>query len=558
MRKRTKLLLALIILLGAFFIYLFTVTKMEEPEHNQLNDQDLPVLQLSDSLVVCGDSWMKLNEYGLWELFVQGDPYTMGFKNGRLSQKLVHYQEEAFVAQIDELVPSRFYLQFLRVFLGWFNRDLLNYVPKEYQLEVAGISKSASNEFNFIAPPFQRIMSYHGAHDMGHALQSMCLVGCTSFGLTNDYSADSSVLIGRNFDFYAGDKFSENKIIAFMKPDEGYPFMSVTWGGMIGVVSGMNLEGLSITLNAEPTGIPSISKTPVSILARQILQYASTIDEAYAIAQQYETFVSESFLIGSGKENKFALIEKTPDKIALLYPKGNYLAVTNHFLDSSMMVNTEYEASNFVNASHYRLNRVEDLIDSTGKFSAQQVADLLRDRKGTNGANIGLGNEKAINQLIAHHGIIFKPEEKKVWISAAPFQLGAFVAYDLDEIFADPQAYRSKNLYQSDDVIAADAILQNEEYTNFLKYKAELLKVQKGIKEERDFSKEELDSFISLNEAFYYPYQVVGNYYFEKKEFALAKIHFEKALKLEIPQESEHEELLKLSKESDELMLKEK
>ncbi|WP_461638038.1 C45 family autoproteolytic acyltransferase/hydolase [Labilibaculum euxinus] len=558
MRKRTKLLLAFVVVLTVFFIYLFTVTKMEEPEHIRLSDQNLPVLQLSDSLSVCGDSWMKLNEYGLWELFVQGDPYTMGFKNGQLSKNLVQYQEEAFVAQLDKLVPSRFYLQFLRVFLGWFNRDLLNYIPKEYQLEVAGISKSASDEFNFIAPPFQRIMSYHGAHDMGHALQSMCLVGCTSFGLTNDYSADSSVLIGRNFDFYAGDQFSENKIIAFMKPDDGYPFMSVTWGGMIGVVSGMNLEGLTITLNAEPTGIPTSSKTPVSILARKILQYASTIDEAYAIAQQYETFVSESFLIGSGKENQFALIEKTPDKIALLHPKENYLAVTNHFLDSSMLLNGADSLSHFVNASHYRLNRVEELIDSTGKFSVQQVADLLRDRKGTKGANIGLGNEKAINQLIAHHGIIFKPEEKKVWISAAPFQLGAFVAYDLNEIFADPQAYRSKNLYLSDDVIAADAMLQNEEYTNFLKYKAELLKIQKGIKEERDFPKEELDAFIPLNEAFYYPYQVVGNYYFEKGEFALAKIHFEKALQLEIPQESEYEELSKLSKESNELMLKEK
>ena len=304
MKKRTKLLILIFILFGAFLIYLFSVTKMNEPSHRQISETELHAEQVGDSLIICDDSWLKLNKYGIWELYVQGDPYTMGLKNGRLTKKLVHYQEEAFVEQIGQLVPSRTYLQFLRVFLGWFNRDLLNHIPIEYQLEVAGVSKSASDEFNDIAPPFQRIMSYHGAHDMGHALQSMCLVGCTSLGVWNNYTADSSLLIGRNFDFYAGDRFSENKIIAFMKPVEGHAFMSVTWGGMIGVVSGMNQEGLTITLNAEPTGIPFRSKTPVSILARKILQYASTIDEAFKIAKEYETFVSESFLIGSGKREQ--------------------------------------------------------------------------------------------------------------------------------------------------------------------------------------------------------------------------------------------------------------
>ena len=549
MKKRTKIALAFILLLSIFLIYLFGVTKMAEPKHIQIGDKDLPVTKVSDSLLVCGDSWLKLNEYGLWELYVQGDPYTMGFKNGRLSQKLVHYQEEAFVAQLDQLVPSRSYLHFLRVFLGWFNRDLLSYVPKEYQLEVAGVSKSASNEFNFIAPPFQRIMSYHGAHDMGHALQSMCLVGCTSFGVWDKSTVDSSLLIGRNFDFYAGDKFSENKIVAFMKPDEGYAFMSVTWGGMIGVVSGMNEEGLTITLNSLPTSIPSISKIPVSILARKILQYASTIDEAYAIAKAYETFVSESFLIGSGKENKVALIEKTPDKIALYSPQANHLSVTNHFLDSSFVHGRNNIAPLFEDASHYRMKRVEELIDSTGVFSVQNVADLLRDRKGQHAENIGSGNEKAINQLIAHHGIIFKPQEKKVWVSAAPYQLGTFVAYDLNDIFANSQSFINKEVYKQDDLIPADNMLQTKEYDLFVKYKAKLHHIKNGMADSREFTREELDAFISLNENYYEPYVIAGKYYFEKQNYKLAKSYFDKAIELEIPQFSVYNEILEMISE---------
>ena len=546
MKKRTKILILTIILLGAFLVYLFSVTEMKEPSHRQISENELHVEQVNDSLAVCDDSWLKLNRYGMWELYVQGDPYTMGFKNGSLTKNLVHYQEEAFVEQIGRLVPSRSYLQFLRVFLGWFNRDLLNHVPIEYQLEVAGVSKSASDEFNDIAPPFQRIMSYHGAHDMGHALQSMCLVGCTSFGVWNNYSSDSSLLIGRNFDFYAGDRFSENKIIAFMNPDQGHSFMSVTWGGMIGVVSGMNQEGLTITLNSEPTGIPFKSKTPVSILAREILQYASTIEEAFEIAKKFETFVSESFLIGSAKENRVALIEKTADKIALSSPHENYLVATNHYRDSSFMRGSDGTDTQFEDASHYRLKRVEEMIDSTGSFSIENMAKLLRDRKGKGGKNIGLGNEKAINQLIAHHAIIFKPQEKKVWVSAAPYQLGAFVAYDLDEIFADPQSYRLKPVYLSEACIAPDDMLKGNGYQQFIQYKEALVKVKNGIENKIVFTQKELDGFIALNGKYYYPWVLVGNYYFKKKEYELAKTYYSKALELEIPQQSEHDELVEL------------
>ena len=127
--------------------------------------------------------------------------------------------------------------------------------------------------------------------------------------VNNSKSKDNALLIGRNFDFYVGDAFAKQREILICRPDSGYKFVNITWPGFIGCVSGMNEKGITVTLYAAPTEVPSATASPIAIVAREILQYAATIDEAYAIASKRKTFVSESILIGSGMENRSIIIE---------------------------------------------------------------------------------------------------------------------------------------------------------------------------------------------------------------------------------------------------------
>lgn len=524
--------LSLFLMILILLSYIHFSTKITPPKVASRSLLLQEPIRISDNFYQLGSQWLKKNDLGLWEMYIEGSPFDRGISHGKLAKSLVHEQEVAFDGQIRKMIPSGLYRFFLKYFIVWFNRDLDQFIPLEYKEEIYGVSLSASKDFDKIGPAYQRIMNYHAAHDIGHALQNMSLVGCSSFATWGNKSENERLIIGRNFDFYVGDAFAKNKIILFEKPDEGIPFMMVTWGGMIGVVSGMNLHGLTITLNAVKSDLPTGSATPVSILAREILQYASTIDEAIAIARKRKTFVSESFLIGSAFDGKAISIEKTPDTLDIYYSQENFIICTNHNQSPFLGNTKENILHKSESASGYRYSRLHELIVQTETNSIEQTANILRDPYGLKNKDIGFGNEKAVNQFICHHSIIFEPETRTVWISTNPWQLGQYMAYQLDSIFNNPEIPHSFDLSQNSIQIKADPILSSPTFNNFLQYRR--------IKEEFINGKAiDPKEVIKLNPEYFYAWEIAGDYYFQLEQLSEALKCYNTALKKEISNEHE-------------------
>ncbi len=550
-KKRRKIYLyipgAILLAIVVFIFYFKSVTRIDPPTDLSTKSKIYERLVIEPGFLKCNKNWLNHNDYGLWELYIEGGPTELGVINGILSQELIQEQEDAFVEQIKVMIPSESYLKFLKYFLAWFNKDLDDYIKQEYLLEIYGISGFASENYGFIGPKYDRILNYHAAHDIGHALQNMNLVECTAFGVWDERSVDSTLLIGRNFDFYVGDDFAINKIIAFVDPEKGYRFASITWAGMIGVVSGMNEKGLSITLNSAKSDIPFGARTPVSIIAREILQYASNIEEAVMIASARKSFVSESFLIGSAADHKAVVIEKSPDKTVVFDPDTNFIVLTNHF-QSDSMINDPLNVENMENkTSVYRHERVMELLKEKSTINYLDAAQILRDRKGKGGKNIGNGNELAINQLIAHHSIIFEPENRRLWISTAPWQLGSYLCYDLDSIFQN-YSYRSdcSKIFLDDLQIPDDPFLMEKYYQDFITYKKLLLVFQQAIKGGDSLSDEELivSDFIVSNPEYFHVYYILGQYFQEQENVDLARKYYNLALTKEVSSEVEKENII--------------
>ncbi len=543
----------IIILVIATIVVIFSVwfhyyTKIDNPLVENSESVGLTVENPSPDFYRIGRNWLKRSSTGLWEMYIEGKPFDRGVINGKLSKRLIAAQEKAFIDQIREMIPSGFYLRFLKYFIYWFNRDLDRFLTEEYKQEIYGISLSASDKYSFIGSNYQRILNYHSAHDIGHALQDYSLVGCTSFGVWGDKSKDGSMIIGRNFDFYVGDEFAENKIICFEKPEHGHGFMMITWGGMIGAVSGMNDQGLTVTINAAKSEIPASARTPISIVAREILQYASNINEAFAIGKKRETFVSESIFVGSARDKQAVIIEKSPFKMALVMPTDNYLACANHFQSEEFSSDPLNIRNKNENASVYRYKRLIQDITNSMPLDYNDMAVILRDRRGLNDKDIGLGNEKAINQLIAHHSIIFMPEKLLVWVSTSPWQLGPYVCYDLYKIFHNfARLQQNVEVTEPDKTIPPDSFLKTIDYERFIRFR----EMRKDLKQKLRAGKTDrlpgsfLDDFRASNPMYYEVFDLIGDYYFKQGEFRLAKAEYLHALSLVIPRWNEKEKIIR-------------
>ncbi|MDR1338707.1 MAG: C45 family peptidase [Prevotellaceae bacterium] len=526
-----KALLLLLLVVAGFVLYCMYFSPAYPRNRNMANVQRVTV---NENFYTAGDSWLLKNRYGLWEMYASGNAIDRGNKIGVLSKELIVRQEDIFVDYLRNIIPSKFMMHFLRIGVGIYNRNLGRYIPEENREEIYAISRYASTEYSWIGNNYQRIMNYHSAHDIGHAVQLMGFAGCSALAVWGDKTQDGNLLIGRNFDFHVNDEFAKDKILLFVNPVNGYRHAFVTWGGMIGVVSGMNERGLCVLVNAAPSDIPFSSATPVTILARRILQYARNIDEAISFAENAKTFISEQFIIASAEDNRVVSIEKTKDGQAVYSSSTKpYMLCTNHFQSEKFSA----KENGAKNSSTSRMERMLELADSIQTFTPQKMVNFLRDKKGRNGTNIGLGNESSINQLIAHHSVVFHPYSKTIWVSTAPYQEGAFLAYNLNDVFNNAVSPRAGGFSIERLFIPANRQFIDIEMGsyNFYRY---------SINTPVESFSRDINLFINSNPENYMTYEYLGDYYSYNGNTEQAQKYYGLSLQKIIPDENEHSKIL--------------
>jgi len=399
---------------------------------------NVPDVEWRSGIGRTGASWLRREGPGEGILVarLEGDPYTIGAAFGRLGRGRFLAQEKYLDRLLRAMIPNDVARTALLSLSRLRIRTMDRVIPRDLLDSIAGLADGSDDS----PDAYERILSLHALHDVSQRFVDApaLAAACTGFLASGPATETGGTLLARNFDFEGGAIFDREKVVSVVVPDGKIPYLAVGFSGMLGVVSGFNREGIGVALQSISGGESGSSGLPMTLLMADVLQSATTFEEAIARIRKAPVFVSDLILLGDGKTGEVAVLEKTPSAFAVRRADASSaIAVSNEAQsDEVRRLGRPLPAGS---TSRKRRARMAQLLVEKAPLSVSKAVDILRDRRSATGADLGHGNRNAIDGLIAAHSIVFDLTALRAYVAAAPHTLGAFVSVDLRDVISRVQ-----------------------------------------------------------------------------------------------------------------------
>jgi hypothetical protein len=426
---------------------------------------DPPAVQIPDEKPVekdglrwVGPAWSRTRA-GIREVYLEGTPEQIGSRQVRLNLQPMTVNEQELwdgFARAVPFWPARVLvtdltrLRYRRVDRG---------IPEARRRELAAQSKGfVPDPYTKHLPTYHRMVFLHAVYDIALSFEHSPLIGCTTFVLGPGATEDGHMLLARAFDFEGADFADKDKAVFFVREEGMIPFASVAWPGLVGVMSGMNAEGVAAVVHGGRAGEPQSEGIPVVFSLREVLSRAHSTLEAVRILKDQRVMVSHIVTIADGKTT--AIIERAPNQAAHVrdtFDDPDRIGVTNHF-EGPMKSDPKNAKVIEATSTRPRRARIDALLKEVGpkQGSVEKAVAMLRDHTCDGDTACPLGDRRAIDALIATHGIVADTTDKVLWVSAGPHLSGKFVRYDLTRMLArdhDPTKDEAPRLLDEDPIL---------------------------------------------------------------------------------------------------------
>jgi hypothetical protein len=377
------------------------VTRFLTVALNSLNQKipTLPETVTGQHRLVAIEGEGRLEEVdGTLVLFVKGTPEEMGRQHGVLLRK----QVRSLVDQILYGVGVGSSFEKGRWFFGEIEEAQARLkVDERYLREMDALAQAAGLEREEV-----RLANFFPE-----------LFHCSGFALFGKATQGGRMYHGRILDYLKGVGLEQNAVVMIMQPSDAHAWVNVGYAGFVGTVTAMNEKHIAIgEMGGRGEGL--WDGKPMAQLMREVMERASTLDEAVSIMRRGPRTCEYYYVISDAKNRKAVGIAATPDTFETIWPGQSHPRLPHAFADVVLMsAGDRYETL----AARVRENY--------GKFDATSARALMN-RPVCMGSNI--------------QSVLFEPDTLDFWVANADSKNVAshtrYTRYNLKRLLEAPPA----------------------------------------------------------------------------------------------------------------------
>lgn len=248
-------------------------------------------------------------------LRVSGTPREMGFQHGAAFRPQIHFLYREYYEAMVKRVVGESELK------AW-AKEVSPFIPEDYIEEMRGLAEGSGL-------PYEEILV------VNTMLDRFQTIACSTVVAAGDATKDGTVYFGRNLDFPGRNILQRMTVVIVWSPEGGAQLAAVTWPGMIGVLSGMNAEGVSGATMLVHKGRTLRPGIPYLMMYRQALAAAHKKDDVFAALSKAKRTCCNNFMVVDAT-GASEVIEFDPEVIVRRPATNGCVCSTNFFASDDL------------------------------------------------------------------------------------------------------------------------------------------------------------------------------------------------------------------------------
>lgn len=327
-------------------------------------------------------------------LYLEGTPQEMGAQHGALLRREIKQLVNRIVYGVG--VGSSFAKG--RWFFGEIEeaqRRLAPFIDPRYLAEMDAIALASGHDREEI-----RLANFFPE-----------LFHCSGFALYGNATRGGTLYHGRILDYLRGMGLEQSAVVIVSRPNQGHAWVNISYSGFVGSVTAMNEKKVAIG-EMGGRGEGNWDGKPMAQLVREVMEKASTLEEAVGIMRKSPRTCEYYYVISDGKTRRAVGIAATPTTFETVWPGQAHERLPHPVKDAVLLSAGErYE------------KLVERVKAGYRRFDDASARDLMK---------------RPVCMTSNIHSVLFAPETLDFWVANAdsdnPASHTRYTKYNLAEL----------------------------------------------------------------------------------------------------------------------------